>query len=94
MWDGARIKLKTPRSAIGLATDFAMGPGINPQMIYNTTHYSIEYKVRVFLYQVYQARLWERSLNRSASLAMSTTVRKALPGKLNIKRHTPSILYL
>ena len=32
--------------------------------------------------------------NRSASLAMSTGVLKALPGKLDIKRHSPSILYL
>ena len=36
----------------------------------------------------------ERMLNRSASLAMSTSVLKALPGKLDIKRHSPSILYL
>ena len=33
-------------------------------------------------------------LNRSASLAMSTSVLKALPGKLDIKRHSPSILLL
>ena len=33
-------------------------------------------------------------LNRSASLAMSTCVLKALPGKLDIKRHSPSILYM
>ena len=33
-------------------------------------------------------------LNRSASLAMSTRVLKALPGKLDIKRHSPSILYI
>ena len=33
-------------------------------------------------------------LNRSASLAMSTSVLKALPGKLDIKRHLPSILYI
>ena len=33
-------------------------------------------------------------LNRSASLAMSRSVLKALPGKLDIKRHSPSILYL
>ena len=33
-------------------------------------------------------------LNRSASLGMSTSVLKALPGKLDIKRHSPSILYL
>ena len=33
-------------------------------------------------------------LNRSASLAMSTSVHKALPGELDIKRHSPSILYL
>ena len=33
-------------------------------------------------------------LNRSASLAMSTNVLKALPGKLDIKRHSPSILYI
>ena len=32
-------------------------------------------------------------LSRSASLAMSTSVLKALPGKLDIKRHSPSILY-
>ena len=33
-------------------------------------------------------------LNRSASLAMSTSVFKASPGKLDITRHSPSILYL
>ena len=33
-------------------------------------------------------------LNRSASLAISTNVLKALPGKLDIKRHSPSILYI
>ena len=33
-------------------------------------------------------------LNCSASLAMSTNVLKALPGKLDSKRHSPSILYL
>ena len=32
-------------------------------------------------------------LNRLASLAMSTSILKALPGKLDIKRHSPSILY-
>ena len=30
----------------------------------------------------------------STSLAMSTCVLKALPSKLDIKRHSPSILYL
>ena len=33
-------------------------------------------------------------LNRSASLAMSTSVLKALPGKLDIKRHEPGILFI
>ena len=33
-------------------------------------------------------------LNRSASLAMSTSVLKALPGKFDIKRHSPCILYI
>ena len=33
-------------------------------------------------------------MNRSASLAMSTSVLKALPGKLDIKRHSPSIHYV
>ena len=33
-------------------------------------------------------------LTRSASLAMSTSVLKALKGKLNIKRHSPCILYI
>ena len=30
----------------------------------------------------------------SRLLAMSTSVLKALPGKLDIKRHSPSILYI
>ena len=33
-------------------------------------------------------------VNRSASLAMSTSNLKALPGKLDIKRHSPGILYV
>ena len=33
-------------------------------------------------------------LNRSANLVMSTSILKALPGKLDIKRHSPSILYI
>ena len=33
-------------------------------------------------------------LNRSASLAMTSSFLKALPGKLDIKRHSPSILYV
>ena len=33
-------------------------------------------------------------LNRLASLPMSTSVLKVLPGKLDIKRHSPSILYI
>ena len=33
-------------------------------------------------------------LNRSASFVMSISVLKALPGKLDIKRHSPSILYI
>ena len=33
-------------------------------------------------------------LNHSANLAMSTNILKALPGKLNIKRHSPSILQI
>ena len=32
-------------------------------------------------------------LNRSASLAMSTRVLKALPGKLDIERHSPNIFF-
>ena len=33
-------------------------------------------------------------LNRSASLVVSKSILKALPGKLDIKRHSPSILCL
>ena len=33
-------------------------------------------------------------LNRSASRAMSTSVLKALPGKLDIKRREPGNLYM
>ena len=32
-------------------------------------------------------------LNRSASLAMSTSVLEALPGKLDTRKHSPNILY-
>ena len=47
--------------------------------------------IRVFCYQVYQAWLRERMLNRLARLAMSTSVLKAVPGKLDFKRHQPGI---
>ena len=49
------------------------------------------------------SRLWISSLPGSASrthvellgkLAMSTSILEALPGKLDIKRHSPSILYV
>ena len=33
-------------------------------------------------------------LNRAASLGMSTSILKALPDKLDIERHSPSILSL
>ena len=33
-------------------------------------------------------------LNRSANLVMSTNVLKTLPGKLDFKTHSPSILYI
>ena len=33
-------------------------------------------------------------VNRSANLAISTSVFEALPGKLDIKRHSSSILYI
>ena len=54
----------------------------------------MEYQVRIFWYQVYQARLWERMLNRWASHVMSTSILKTLPGKLDIRIHSPSILYI
>ena len=46
------------------------------------------------LISIYQAQLRERMLNCSASLAMPTSILKALPGKLDIKRYSPSILYI
>ena len=36
----------------------------------------------------------EHLLNRSACLAMSTSILKDLPGKLDIKRHSPCVLYI
>ena len=33
-------------------------------------------------------------LNRSTSLALSTSILKALPGKFDTKRNSPSILYV
>ena len=37
--------------------------------------------------------LYDRN-TRDASLAMSTSILEALPGKLDIKRHSVSILYI
>ena len=53
----------------------------------------IFYQIQIFWYQSYQAWLGECLLNWSASLPMSTCILGALPGKLDIKRHSPSILY-
>ena len=52
----------------------------------------IEYQVWQLLISCLQGSI-SCLLNRSACLAMSTSVLKALPGKLDIKRHSPSILY-
>ena len=40
------------------------------------------------------SRLLISSLPSSASQAISTSILKAMPGILDIKRHSPSILYL
>ena len=45
-------------------------------------------------HSIYLACLGERMLNCSASLVMSTSILEALPGKLDIKRHSPSSLYV
>ena len=59
---------------------------------------NVSYLTACYLYQVMMTLHFlndvaESMLNRLASLAMSTCVLKALPGKLDIKRHSPSILY-
>ena len=49
----------------------------------------------VFWYQVYQARLWERLLTSRGFLPSdSTCVLKAEPGKLDIKKREPGILFI
>ena len=53
-----------------------------------------EYKVSVFWYQVYQAWLWERLLTSRGLLSDSICVLKAEPGKLDIKRRKPGILFI
>ena len=53
-----------------------------------------EYKVSVFWYQVYQARLWERLLSSRGLPSDSTCVLKAEPGKLDIKSREPGILFI
>ena len=53
-----------------------------------------EYKVSAFWYQVYQARLWERLLTSRGLPSDSTCVLKAEPGKLDIKRREPGILFI
>ena len=53
-----------------------------------------ECNVSVFWYQVYQVRLCERLLTWRGLLSDSTCVLKAEPGKLDIKRHEPGILFI
>ena len=48
----------------------------------------------VFLYQVYQARLWERLLTSQGLSSDSTSALKAEPGKLDIKRRKTGILFI
>ena len=48
----------------------------------------------VFLYQVYQARLRECLLTSRGLSSDSTCVLEAEPGKLDIKRHEPGILFI
>ena len=48
----------------------------------------------VFLYQVYQARLRERVLTSRGLPSYSTSVLEAEPGKLDIKRREPGILFI
>ena len=47
----------------------------------------------VFWYQVYQARLWERLLTLRGLLSDSIYVLEAEPGKIDIKRREPGILF-
>ena len=47
-----------------------------------------------FWYQVYQARLWECLLTWLSLPSDSTCVLKAEPGKTDIKRRTPCILFI
>ena len=48
----------------------------------------------VFWYQVYQARLWECLLTVRGLPSNSACVLKAEPGKLDIKRREPGILFI
>ena len=48
----------------------------------------------VFWYQVYQARLWERLLTSRSLPSYPTSVLEAEPGKLDIKRCQPGILFI
>ena len=52
------------------------------------------YLVSGFWYQVYQARLWERLLTSRGLPSDSTSVLKAEPGKLDIKRREPGFLFI
>ena len=61
-------------------------------------NWKIEYQVWVFWYQVCKAWLRELMLNHSASAKRyridSTCILEAEPDSLDIKRHSPSILYI
>ena len=48
----------------------------------------------VLWYQVYQAMLWERFLTSRGLSSDSTCILKAKPGKIDIKRREPSILFI
>ena len=72
------------RSAMQLASYLERGPGMMPLHLHvnQKSNYDDDDEARL-----------RECLNSSASLVMSTNVLEALPGKLDIKRHSPSILY-
>ena len=53
-----------------------------------------EYSVSVFWYQVYQEKLWERLLTSRGMPSDSTNILQTEPGKLDIKRRKPGILFI
>ena len=81
---------RTRRHLLRPIDPFYQSPLISTELFHHNL-INFSYLSACYLYQVMMTLHFVAP--GSASLAMSTNILKALPGKLDIKRHSPGILY-